>query len=116
MIDACVCYMPVDPCHCRRCHTTFDGRQQAIDHLSEHRCEIAQCGKCATAWWLSHSPGAPVPAAGTWCVCIGCGETAVYTGRGLEVRTPSPAETDQILQDAFIREYRQERELTRRNG
>ena len=116
MMDVCVCYMPADPCHCRRCHTTFDDRRQAVDHLSEHRCEVTQCGKCGTAWWLSHSPGAPVPGSGTWCICIGCGEAAVYTGRGLEVRRPDAAETDQILQDAFIREYRQERELARHNG
>jgi hypothetical protein len=116
MNDACVCYLPSVPSHCRRCHTTFADRDEALSHLSERQCRIAECRKCGTPWWLSNSPGAPVPNAGTWCVCIGCGEASIFTGRGLEVRDPSPQEDERIAQDDFILQYRQDRELTRRNG
>jgi len=116
MTDPCICYLPGGSTHCTRCHITFAERHEATDHLSEQPCPIAECHKCGTAWWLSHSPGAPVPAGGTWCICIGCGEAAIFTGRGLEVREPSPDESSEIGQDLFVLQYRQDRDLTRRTN
>jgi len=116
MMDACICFLPAGPCHCRRCHTTFPDRHAAMTHLSDHRCEIAQCPSCSSPWWQSHSPGAPVPVAATWCICVGCGEASIFTGRGLEVRPPTREESDRIGQDVFILQYREQRELARRTG
>jgi len=116
MTDTCICFLPGGPLHCDRCHTTFGDRPEAITHLAGQPCPVAECAKCGTAWWLSHSPGAPVPVAGSWCICIGCGEGAIFTGRGLEVRGPSSDEGDRIGQDEFVLQYRQDRDLTRRNG
>jgi hypothetical protein len=115
-METCVCYLPTGPCHCRRCHTNFADRHEAMNHLTDRRCKVAECTTCATPWWLSHVPGAPVPQAGTWCICVGCGDAAIFTGRGLEVREPTPGESDRIGQDVFILEYREHRELTRRTG
>jgi hypothetical protein len=47
---------------------------------------------------------------------VGCGDTAIFTGRGLEVRQPNLDENDRIGQDQFILEYREQRELVRRTG
>jgi len=116
MLDACVCYLPAGPCHCRVCHTTFSDRGEAVAHLTDDQCLVTPCKTCGTAWWLSHSPGAPVPLGGSWCVCVGCGDTAIFTGRGLEVRQPNLDENDRIGQDQFILEYREQRELVRRTG
>ena len=115
-METCVCYLPTGPCHCRRCHTSFPDRHEAMNHMSDRRCNVSECTTCGTPWWLSHVPGAPVPQAGTWCICVGCGDAAIFTGRGLQVRQPTSAENDRIGQDVFILDYREHRELTRRTG
>jgi len=124
MSDTCVCYLPLTERHCTSCHTTFETDPAYDDHLSvgsestlqitRQQCEVPQCPTCETAWWLSHSPGAPAPLPGTWCVCVGCGDTAIFTGRGLEVRAPDPDENQKIGRDSFILDYREQRELVRR--
>jgi hypothetical protein len=116
MIETCLCYLPSESRHCRRCHVTFRDQGEALDHLSTDACQIAECKTCGTAWWLSHSPGAPAPIPGTWCVCVSCGEAAIFTGRGLEVREPSSDENRRIYTDPFILDYRIQREMIRRTG
>jgi hypothetical protein len=54
--------------------------------------------------------------AATWCICVGCGEASIFTGRGLEVRPPTPEQSDRIGRDVFILQYREQRELARRTG
>jgi hypothetical protein len=115
-MEACVCSLPLDSCHCRWCHIGFADRDEAMTHLSDRWCTIVECTTCGTPWWLSHVPGAPVPATGTWCICAGCGDGAIFTGRGLQVRLPTPAENERIGQDVFILQYREDRALSRRSG